>query len=234
MISVFQNKKYVALIFFSVLLFDLVIKFYSETSVFRFITKPLLVLILMLYTLINRKYTFIQNLVYVLLGLAFFGAGDIFMILYKEPKMYSLGILCFILGKIFYIFRLVTSEDFKLRKLMPYILFSFIYMVSIFALIYKGLNGIDLYLIIIYFLIALHVVFFSIIRKNSVNRLSYHLVFIGVFFSIISESITALTSFYYFTNNMLTDIGIMLFYGLSQYFFITGFVEEKKLGKRVV
>ncbi len=228
MISIFQNKKYVALIFFSVLLLDLVIKFYSEVSTLRFITKPFLLLILILFTFFNKHLTYKRNLIYVLVGLILFLFGDIFMLLYKNPLLYSIGVVCFIFGKVFYTFRLVTREEFRLRKLMPYIIFIFIYMVSIFALIYQGLSGIHLYLTIIYFMVALHVVFFSLIRKNSVNRVSYHLVFVGVFFSILSDSLVALQMYYSF-NSSFFGLLIMLCYGISQYFFITGFIEEKKL-----
>ena len=68
---------------------------------------------------------------------------------------------------------------------------------------------------------------FAYLRKGEVNGLSFWLVILGVFFSMIADSINVLKTFYdpLFAYNKIT---VMFFYCLSQYMIIMGVLKETK------
>ncbi len=223
----FRNTSLFSVLFFSILFTDIWIKLYSEVSVYRFITKGGIIMSLLAYYLINNKERVALKRTFVIGALLCFWVGDIFLLLDKYPFCFSIGGFCFILGKMFYVFRFSNKKDFSLLKILPFLIVFFFYMVGILALIYKNLEN-TFYLALLYFFIALTTIIFAYLRKGEVNTLSYYWVLIGMMFSVLSDSITALKTFYD-KNIAYHLITIMLFYGLSQYFIVSGIVKETNL-----
>ena len=221
-------KNIFPVLFLAVLIADICIKtMYDDISSIRFVSKiSLSVLLITYYMLYHRESVVIKKL-FMLLALSFFLIGDVFFVLYKIELYYIYGIFSFAIGKLFYVFRFSNQEDFKLRQLLPVIVFCFGIMMLIFQLIYDNLNNFFFPVLIYLFAVALFIIF-AFLRKNLVNKKSFYLVSIGVFLSIFSDSISALNSF---TSNDIPfhEIGVMLFYGLSQLLIVMGIVEENVL-----
>lgn len=93
-------------------------------------------------------------------------------------------------------------------------------------LIYDNLHQLFLP-VMIYFFASIIVLQFAFLRKDDVNRLSYLLVFIGTILCIVSDSVTALKTFY-IPNFAYEKITIMLFYGIGQYLIVFGITKEVK------
>lgn len=159
-------------------------------------------------------------------ALIFFLVGDILMLFYENINLYFTAIFFFILGKLFYVFRLTTKQDFDMGRLLPYTFFGMTLMFAVFYLIYNGLCEVSFVLSFLYFFVALMVFLFAILRKNAVLPLSYNLVLLGVFFSFFSDTLTALSSFSQLVVPF-SGSAIMLFYGLSQFFIVVGILEDK-------
>lgn len=227
MLSLFTYKKNVSFIFFIVLIIDIVIKFIEETSLLRVFTKSGLILTLVFYCFANTKYQKKRHFIYVITALALFWIGDILMLFYKTPYLYDAAVICFIIAKIFYIFRLITNTDFKLSKILPYLSVLFVYMVFVFSLMYNNFKDHWFYLALTYLFVGLNVFLFTLLRKNAVNKASYLWVLYGVIASIISDSIVSLMSFSTL-NIPFGTLAMMFFYGISQFFIVTGLVEEGK------
>ncbi len=232
MLKIFKVPYLFAILYFIVLLIDISFKFTLKELPCRFISKPLVVILLICYYLINNQEIYKKLLVYMIMALLCFLVGDFFMFFYEIQIYYIVGILCFILGKLFYIFRFSKRKDFDLVKLLAIIIPCFLYMLLLLILTYENLGNF-FYPTLLYLFVVVTLIIFAHLRKQSVNFKSYVLVLVGVIFSLFSDSITIISSFYDATF-AYNKVSIMLFYGISQYFIVIGIVEETKSDAFVV
>jgi hypothetical protein len=223
--KLFKNKINFTIVFVSILIIDLVIKDNLDSIFFRYLSKSLIMISLIIFYLVHQKEKQKRNLYFMSAALFSFLLGDIFLINYEEVIFYILGVFLFILGKLFYVFRFSNQKDFKLLDLLPFFGLSFIYMFFIMHLVIDNL-GSFLIPVFIYLFICLMLMLFAFLRWNEVNRESYILVTVGVFLSVINDSVTVLQSFY--DPNIIPhyDIFVMLVYGVSQYLIVLGIIKE--------
>ncbi len=227
MVALFKNTYLFSILFFLTLFTDILIKLSSDILIYRFISKSLVIILLLVYYLVNNKERFKLKRIFIICALLFFLTGDAFLILHTHAACFVTGTFCFILGKMFYALCFSNKRDFSLLKLLPFLTFCFIYLVGLLILIYKNLDS-YFFLILLYLFAAMTTIAFAYLRKGEVNLTSYKWVLIGIFFSILSDNITGLRLFY--DNDFAYhSITIMLFYGLSQYFIVLGVVKENNL-----
>ncbi|WP_346881491.1 lysoplasmalogenase family protein [uncultured Algibacter sp.] len=221
---VFNNFYRFSLLFFVTLIADIIVKITFEVSIYRFISKSLVIILLSVFYILNQKESSKFKMIYMLGALLSYWIGDMMLILHKIEVYNMLGLSFFIIGKLFYVFRFSNSKDFDLLKLFPFLILFFFYLVSVFILIQNNLND-YYYLTLVYIFVGLVLIIFALLRKSEVNNSSYYVVLMGILCSVFSDSITALKSFYDkdFAFHIVT---IMLFYGLSQYFIVMGIVKE--------
>lgn len=224
--EVIKHNILFAVVFFIILSIDIYVKLNFNEVPYRIITKPLVMLTLILYYYFANKEPSVKKNRLVIIGLFLFLFGDIALIFYEHQTIYILGLVFFILGKVFYILRFSNQSDFKLVSLLPFFIICFIYMATIMFLVIDNLGNFFIPTLI-YLFACLITILFAFLRKNEVNRISYILVLIGVFFTVICDSISLLQSFYS-PDFPYHEILIMLFYGISQYFIVLGLIKEKK------
>ncbi|NMH86683.1 lysoplasmalogenase family protein [Flavivirga algicola] len=222
--ALFKNIYLFSTLFFSVLFIDILVKLNPDILICRFFSKSLVTTLLLVYYLVNNKEHFKRKRIFVICALLSFLAGDVFLILHTQTICFIIGTFCFILGKVFYVFRFSNKRDFSLIKLSPFLAFCFVYLVGFLISIYNNLNSYFL-LILLYLFIAVTTIAFAYLRKGEVNSASYSWVLTGIVFSVLSDNITGLRLFY--DNDFAYhSITIMLFYGLSQYFIVLGIIKE--------
>ncbi len=225
--SSYKNSKFFIVIFLIVLIADIAIKTKYDISVYRFLSKiSLSVLLLLYYNFCQREKYKIKRF-FMTAALAFFLIGDVFFILYEVELYYIFGIFSFAFGKLFYVFKFSNQSDFKLKRLLPVILFCFTLMMVILYLINGNLNNFFFPTLLYLFIVTLFVIF-AFLRKGLVNEKSYYVVLLGVFLSILADSLAALSSFYS-SKIPYHAIGVMLFYGLSQLFIVLGVLQENNI-----
>ena len=221
---IFKDVKLFTLLYFLVFIIDTFIKNSQFRFPFRYISKTFLILILLLFYIVNQKEKSVFNYRLVLLALFSFIIGDLVLVGENTTKSFAIGGVFFGIAKAFYIVRFRNKKDFYIKNLLPFLLFCFIYMSLMMNFIYSKLG---LYFIptLIYLFVVLLLGQIAYLRKNEVNNLSYYLVLIGVLFSMASDSIAFLKSFYdpSFFYHKYT---IMLFYSLSQYLIVLGILKE--------
>lgn len=210
-----------SVIYFLVLTLDIVVKHSVYVLPFRFFTKSGLLILLFAYYIINHKENKRHKYIAVLVALSAFLIGDILMMFSEVQLCFLIGMLAFVIGKACYGIRFSHSEDFKVRKLLPFIIICFGYVIFLFTNIYEGLGSFWLP-VMVYFFVTLMMVLMAYLRHGVVNKLSFLLVFIGVICSLFSDSIVAYKEFK--TNIPLQEVLVMLFYGVSQYLIIIGLV----------
>ncbi len=222
--KLFRDNILFLIIFFLLLVLDIVVKNVSGEILYRVITKTSLIVLLLIFYLINNREVLKKKRYVIIIALLFFICGDLFFIFHENALYFGLGILFFILGKIAYALRFTNNQDFKFRELIPSLLVLFAYMTIIMFFIQDNLG--DYFIpVLIYLFTSLIVSQFAYLRRNVVLRKSFWMVLTGVFFSIVSDSISVLQAFYDkdFGYHQIT---IMLFYGISQYLIVVGIVLE--------
>lgn len=204
---------------------DIVVKLNFDEIPFRLSTKPLIVGSLILYYWINDNKKSKKKFLLMLIALFFFFIGDLFLIFDDFAIFFSLGMFSFVLGKLFYAFRFSNQNDFKLIRLLPILIFCFIYIFVILNIVYDNLDS-YFFSVLIYLFMAMIVLQFAHLRKSEVDYKSYLIVGLGILFSILADSIAVLSAFYY-SGIFCEKITVILFYGISQYLIVTGLVNEK-------
>lgn len=223
----FSNVTYFSIAYFACLAMDIWVKINLEAVPYRYISKTLVILLLLVFFMKNHGDSTLKHFRFMVIALCCFMIGDWLLIEPDDTVLFASGMMFFILGKLFYAFRFSNQRDFELGRLLPFLLVCFIYILGLMNLIYDNLN--DLFFpVLIYFFASIIVLQLAFLRKNDVNRLSYYLVFIGMIVSMLSDSITALKTFY-MPNFAYEKITIMLFYGISQYLIVLGITKEIKL-----
>lgn len=229
MTILFKNKTNFTILFGVLLTLDIYVKTNLDAVPYRYFTKPLIMGLLIFYYFLNRKNPNLKKHKFMTIALFSFLIGDILLIHYQIISIYIFALILFVIGKLFYAIRFSNQKDFKLLRLMPFFIGCFLYMVGIMFLVMNNLN--DFFIPTLLYLFSCLIVFlFGILRKNAVNYKSYVLVIIGISFSVFSDSISVLESFYD-PNFPFHEIGIMFFYGISQYFIVLGITEEEYLLK---
>lgn len=223
-LNLIKNRNFFSLVFLLVLITDIIIKTTQDICIYRFVSKISLSVLLISYYIFNQNEISKIKAFFMVMALIFFLIGDVFFILYEVEIYYVFGIFSFAIGKLFYMFRFSHQEDFKLRKILPVIIFCFSLMMIILYLINDNLNNYFFPALIYLFADTMFVVF-AFLRKGLVNNKSFYLVIIGVLLSLFSDSIAALTSFY---SNAIPfqAAAVMLFYGMSQLLIVYGVLSE--------
>ncbi|AUC81004.1 lysoplasmalogenase [Lacinutrix sp. Bg11-31] len=222
------KKPYFVTGYFSILFIDLLCKLYLDPIPYRYITKSLLMILLIVFYLKNYNKNDKKKHYFTFLALFLFWTASVSIINHINNLNFIISMLFFILAKIMYCFRFTNNRDFKISRLVPFLAGGFVFMVSVLSLIYKGLG--DFFIpVLIYFFVSLLLCIFAYLRKGDVNTKSYNLVLIAMFFLILSEVIMGVKTYY--RPLPFQNISVMLFYGIAQFLIVYGILIEVKIAK---
>ncbi|MDX1365389.1 MAG: lysoplasmalogenase [Arenibacter latericius] len=188
---------------------------------FRMLTKPLIVISLIIYFGYKGKQLPKKVFQYTTMALCFSLVGDI-MLLYEDrsPIFFMLGLSAFLLAHISYSIVFISQRNLKFTKeywIMVTALVSF--GVALFLMVMKNL-GDFMIPVIIYIMVILVMAITSSNRMGMVSRKSFVLVLIGALFFILSDSILAINKFNFPVP--LSHFWIMSTYAISQYLIVNG------------
>lgn len=190
----------------------------------RFITKPMLMLLLFLYVLTHIELSSKNN---ILIALIFAWLGDVFlMIPGSDPLFFQLGLGSFLVMQIAYIYLFLKQSSFLSFLSVKYLaltLVPVILYVSLFLNFLLPYLVEDLRIPVILYALALgSMMYFSLQRILSASQNNFWLVLIGALLFVISDSLLAFAKFYY--SFPLNSFLVMLTYILSQLLLIKGLV----------
>lgn len=229
--SIFKNTTQFTILYFTVLFIDIFLKEIEGFFYLRMFTKASVLLLLMVYFYYSRQGVFRFRDKLFLCGLVVFMIGDFFLTLYQTMEFYILGMILFIIGKLIYTARFSNQNDFSTKKLIPFFVIIFFYIVFITVMVYDNLG--DFFIpVLIYLFASMILALFTYLRKDVVNNISFLIVLLGVISSVFSDSITVLQSFYDqdFGYHQYT---IMFFYGLFQYLVVIGITKEELISNEI-
>lgn len=210
--------------FILILLADLLVVLSNDASVIRYISKPAIVLSLLLYLVFHKRANrYLKK--YLGAGLLFSLLGDILLLFTESGNLFFIGgLLAFLIAHLLYIKTFYIKEAMRSKKMIIYTCILLVYACAIFYLIYPGLHELLPY-VIIYMAVLLFMVLTASVRKPYVNSSSFILVLLGALLFMISDSILALNKFMEPIN--YAGILIMSTYGMAQLLLVLGGIAQE-------
>ena len=186
---------------------------YLDKTNFRFISKNLLMPVLLFTYLSEAKSHQIKLDLFFVLGLIFSFLGDFFLLL---KSGFLLGLGSFLLAHIFYII------SFKKRSLsrvsVGVIVVLLLYLVSLISFLFPHLKEMKIP-VIIYGIIISTMLYFSIKTQEK-------LLIVGALFFVISDSILSVNLFV--SSSLLHNLLVMITYVLAQVLLVKGILKTSK------
>jgi uncharacterized membrane protein YhhN len=217
-------KKQTLIIFFIVILTVHLAGILFEIQLVEYVSKPMIVALLVLYFLSQTNKTVSGLKKWVLFALFFSWAGDVLLLFQKNDKLFFLlGLSVFLIAHIFYIIFFHWVRVKENVKGNPWLLvIVVIYYAALITLLSPHLGDMKLpvriYGIVIsfMFMLAMHMIFIK-------NKIAGKWIIIGALLFVISDSMLAINRFYqpFESANVL----IMLTYGLAQLFIAEGAIK---------
>jgi uncharacterized membrane protein YhhN len=198
--------------------------FFPSYSNIRFITKPLLMILLMFYVYVQKQ---VEDKSRIILALIFAWMGDVFlMIPGNDPLYFQLGLGSFLLMQISYISLFI--RHFVAGKPLPksYIYLSLALIVGYVVIFLNFLLPHILlrlqFPVIIYAIALGSMLYFALMRQANSDKKNFTFIAFGAFFFVVSDSLLAFGKFYYsFPGNSFL---VMFTYIISQLLLIKGLV----------
>ena len=230
---IFKNTFRFSVLYIVLYLLDTFFKNNDTLYGFRYISKIILSLSLLLFYFFNTNQKDTNKKKLVITALSFFIIGDFFFISGNYGNMFHFVIASFLFvsAKICYSIRFLNNEDFNINKLIPFLFFCFIYMSIVMSIVYHNLGKYFIPLLL-YLFVAMLLTQFAYLRKGEVNVLSFWYVITGVIAFMIADSINILKMFY---NPLIAynKITVMFFYCLAQYLIVLGILKENNYKKNI-
>ncbi|WP_179344888.1 lysoplasmalogenase [Winogradskyella ursingii] len=217
-----QTEKQFSIIFFIIVLFELITGSTETLTYAHYIAKPAIVasLIALFVKTSGELPKPIERLT--VLALVFSLLGDILLMLVDNSQhFFTFGLIAFLIAHVMYVMVFLKHRN-PNSKPFGFILILLVYASSLFYFLKDGL-GEMLIPVVIYMLVILGMSTSAYIRKGKVNVLSYGLVFIGAIFFMISDSILALNKFY--QPLPFSDVSIMVTYSIAQFLIVLGILK---------
>lgn len=228
MLDFITDKNKFTLLFFSALILDILVKLTCSIVPWRYISKPLILILLILFYYLKQPKEKQNGFKWAMGGLIVFFIADLVLINVESMISLAVALLLVSIGKLFLCFRFSHKFDFKVRRLVPFSIIMFSYTFCLVSLVYDGLKEFFIPALISFF-ISLLLFQFAYLRKGVVNSKSYWYVFYGVLLFMISEGLMAIKTFR--TDLPFQDGLIMFFYGTAMYLLTMGMVTERVIKK---
>jgi uncharacterized membrane protein YhhN len=196
----------------------------AAIPILHFITKPLLIPVLLLLLLNTKTNAPQKNLL--LIGLVFSWLGDMFLLFeYKNALFFIFGLICFLTTHIFYIayFLKMQSPAISLLKKQPVLLPVVIaYGITLVWFLYPHLGDLKIP-VIVYAAVICTMLICSLHIFLKVNAPANVYYLTGAALFVLSDSLLALNKFY--QPFAFAGVMIMLTYCAAQYFIVQGFIK---------
>lgn len=219
-----KTERHFTIIFLIILVAELLSGSIESLSNLHYITKPSLVISLIIF--FWKESTTISPYIrtMTLLALVFSLFGDVFlMFVDKSPNYFMFGLVSFLLAHIMYIFVFLKDRN-SSKSALGFILILMIYAFGLFYFLLDRL-GEMLIPVLVYVTVILTMSATAFLREGSVPKISYIFVLLGAILFMVSDSILAMNKFY--APIPFSNISIMLTYAMAQYFIVFGIKKER-------
>jgi uncharacterized membrane protein YhhN len=215
-----MNKRLLIFLFAASLAINIIGGLFNNQWI-EYISKPLIIIFLVVYILIQTSNTKSALKKWILAALFFSWAGDVLLMFQQnESLFFLLGLSAFLIAHIFYIvfFHQVRIKE-KLKSNWLFLLIVVVYYAGLISFLSPYLGDMKLpvriygLVISFMFMLAMHMLF---IRNKNAGLL----MMTGALLFAISDSVLAINKFY--QSFELAGVVIMLTYGIAQFFITEG------------
>ncbi len=221
-----KKRLKIFLCFFIILVIsELFILMTPDLSEYRIVSKPVILLSLLLFYAFNSRHLKWEARIFTILALGLSLFGDVFLLFEEENSGFFIaGLISFLLAHICYI--IVFSKD-RHPKKFKYLFFLAIgaYSFMFFRLIYPGLQTM-LIPVLIYVMVILGMLSTAFLRRVD-PQMSYFLILGGALLFLISDSLLAYNKFYGNFNN--ANLWIMFTYAMAQVSIVIGLIYSRRI-----
>ena len=219
-----KTEKKFSVIFLIIVLAEIICANTNSLTMLHYFTKPAILIALIVFYLSQCKNLEAKTKWLTFLALLFSLLGDILLMFdNKSENFFISGLIAFLTAHVMYI--LVFLKKKKLTKHTAiFVILLLIYALVMFYFLKNGLGDL-LIPVIVYMAVILSMILTAFLRKESVPKISYYLVFVGALFFVISDSILALNKFY--KPLPFEGISIMFTYALAQLFIVLGIKKQQ-------
>lgn len=202
---------------------------FEALSSFRVISKPLLLLSLLVYFTVNAK-TKRNTTFYLMLGALFCSLlGDVFLLFEEQSSLFfTLGLAAFLLAHVLFAIIFIKKWNNNTPKLFWLITLLLVSYGGILFYILKDNLGSLKLPVILYIIGILAMVVTAYRRKGNVSNASFNLVFFGALFFVFSDSVLAIGKFMH--TIPFSHILIMGTYATAQYLITKGILIQGDFG----
>ena len=214
-----MNSKTFTFIFFVVLAIEIyVLQFLPHM---RFISKPLIMISIIMYFLLSTKSNFGDHKL-MAVGFVFALIGDV-LLLRSGMIFFKLGILAFMITHICYLFAFMKQREIGMHKHLLFIVVFTMIPVCFNLFFWNYLGDLAIPVLLYSFVISATVIG----AKMRWNLKGYWFVLIGILLFMISDFSIAIQKFYFAFD--YADAFVMLTYAIGQYLIIRGYLMGYKL-----
>ena len=209
-----MNKTASVIFFLIVLLADLVVM-YTNHEVFRYITKPLLMPLLIVFFITGTRFVTSSLKKWVILALGFSWLGDVLLMFESaNTNFFIFGLVAFLLAHIFYIVlfdQVRVKEKFRqsLLPLLPIAVYYILLMTLLQSHLGEMRKPVSIYGLVISIMLS-----FAIDLWRLKDRRTSFLIIFGALLFILSDSLLAINKFYQQFDH--AGIAVMATYGIAQ------------------
>ncbi len=215
---------YFTYIFIGLVVLDILVSSFGYTD-FRVISKPLILLSLLVYFIFSGKH--LKKTTYILTILALFCSllGDVFLLFETQGSLFfPLGLTAFLIAHLLYTFIFIKKRNKIPSSNFWWIaLFLFSYGALLFYNLKDSLGALKIP-VILYILGILAMALSAYRRKGNVAQVSFNYVFAGALFFVLSDSVLALDKFTIAIPQ--SHIIIMGTYAIAQYLITKGILRQ--------
>jgi len=211
------------IILFIVILFADLFAVYTNNETLRYITKPLLMPLLIIYFLANTNSFSSSLKKWVVLALLFSWTGDVLLMFESmNGNFFIFGLAAFLIAHVFYIvlFDQIRIKDKIKQSLIPLLPIA-IYYILLISLLQPRLGEMKKPVSIYGLIISIMLSFSIDLWRLKDRQVSFYII-LGALFFIISDSLLAINKFYQSFEN--AGIAIMFTYGIAQLLITLGAV----------
>lgn len=202
--------------FFAFLLLNIVAGI-TELEILSYISKPLLMPLLVLYVLKNQLNSKYKNLL--LCALFFSWLGDCFL-MFSGEMYFMMGLGSFLMAHVFYLLIFRQQLSFHPLKLLPFLAFAALMLFGVLGdAIPAGLK----WPVYVYMMVILCMAWFSSMRKSG-NAQNDTIVLIGAVLFVLSDSFIAINQFK--QPVALASFWVMSTYGVGQLLIVKGLISQ--------
>ncbi|MFZ5941693.1 MAG: lysoplasmalogenase [Bacteroidota bacterium] len=195
----------------------------------EYAVKPLIMIWISLYFILYGRN--VRNRITALTAFFFSWLGDILLMFSDKNELFFFaGVGGFFVSQVFYILTFMSSGE-KGEKgfiaVKPFWALPFVlYLGGIFFLLYPGLDGIMIPIVLAYALSLIGMSLAALNRKTRSSRMGFILVFVGSLFFVSSDSMLAVNKF--LSELPLSGFLVMSTYIIAQYLIMRGLLEDKE------